>query len=200
MLDELVIIGASGHARVIADIAVENNYRIIGYLDDDLSKPNVIGKVDDCVKYSDKKFIIAIGNNYIRQKIALKYPSLNYVNLIHPRAVVSSSVKMGVGNVIMPNAVVNAQAVLGSHCIINTSCVVEHENILQDFVHISPGATLCGNVRVGTLTHIGAGVTIKNNLNICDECIVGVGAAVVKNITEKGVYIGVPVKKFEKGR
>lgn len=194
MNKEVVIIGASGHGKVIADIIEKSGDRVFGFLDDDTSKPDVIGIVDDCRRYSDKYFIIAIGNNSTRQRIAEKYNDLNYYTAIHPSAVLATDVKIGEGTAIMANAVINTSAKTGRHCIINTAAVIEHDDILKDYVHVSPGAVLCGTVTVGEKSHIGAGAAVRNNLNICGDVTIGAGAAVVSDIIKPGVYIGVPAK------
>ena len=97
----------------------------------------------------------------------------------------------------MANACINTSAKIGRHCIINTASIVEHDNQIGDYVHLSPNVTCCGTVTIGELTHIGAGATIKNNINITDECIIGAGAVVVKDIQEKGTYVGVPAQKMK---
>ena len=99
------------------------------------------------------------------------------------------------GTVVMANAVINACTEIGKHCIINTGCIVEHDNMIEDYVHISPNSVLGGTVKIGECTHVGIGATVKNNITICENCIIGAGAAVVKDIEEKGIYIGVPGKR-----
>lgn len=197
MNKEVMIIGASGHGKVIADIIHKCGDKVYGYLDDDLSKPGVIGSVSDCEKYKDKFFIIAIGNNKIRKRIAEKYYYLNYYKAIHPTAVLAEDVIIGDGTAVMANAVVNPSARVGKHCIINTSAVIEHDNVICDYVHVSPKTVLCGTVEVGEATHIGAGAVIKNNIKIGSNITIGVGAAVVKNIEKEGIYVGVPAKELE---
>ena len=192
MSKDVILIGAGGHAYVIADIIKKNGDIVFGFLDDDLTKPNVIGTVADCVNYTDKYFIIAIGNNKVRKMISNKYPQLKYYTAVHPSAVIDDSVNIGIGTVVMANCVINANTNIGAHCIINTASVVEHDNFLADYVHISPNATLCGTVSVGECTHIGAAATVKNNICITNECMIGIGAAVVKNIDISGIYVGVP--------
>ncbi len=193
-MSDVIIIGGSGHGKVIADIIEKCGDNVFAVLDDDTSKAGVTGKVSDCVKYTDKKFIIAIGNNAIRRRIAEEY-DLDYYTAIHPSAVIGKDVKIGEGTAIMAGTVINPSTEIGKHCIINSGSVVEHDNRLGDFVHLSPNATLCGTVTVGENTHVGAGVTVKNNTNITADCIIGVGAAVVKDITEAGTYLGVPAKR-----
>ena len=194
---KVIIIGASGHGKVIADIIRRNGDCVVGFLDDDLLKPGVIGIVSDCLKYEDCSFVIAIGNNGIRKKIAEEYSNLKYYTAIHPTAVVGASVSIGAGTVVMANAVINPSVSIGRHCIINTAAVVEHDSVIESYVHISPGAVLCGTVSVGESTHIGAGATVRNNLSITQNVVVGLGAAVVKNIDKVGVYVGVPAKELE---
>lgn len=202
MKKKLIIIGASGHGKVLLDIALKNEYEVLGFLDDneavkELAGYPVLGKVTQASSYSDEiEFIIGIGSNAIRKRIATEC-CFKWATLIHPRAVIGHGVTIGEGTVVMANAVVNPFATVGKHCIINTASVVEHDNRIDNFAHISPGAVLAGTVAVGEGTHIGAGAVVKNNLTIADECVIGAGAAVVKDITEKGVYAGVPAKRIK---
>ena len=201
MSKKLVIIGASGHGKVIADIALKNGYKIVGFLDDNDSVKEicgfpVLGSTKIVCEYKENcEFVIAIGNNEIREKIATTY-DVKWATLIHPAAMIGMQVQVGEGTVIMANAVINPCASVGRHCIINTGAVVEHDNELADYVHISPNATLAGTVCVGKNTHIGVGSCVKNNITICENVIVGAGAVVVKNIAEAGVYVGVPVRRI----
>ena len=96
----------------------------------------------------------------------------------------------------MANACINSSAKIGKHCIINTGAIIEHDNIIEDYVHISPQVALGGTIKVGENTHVGIGATVKNNIEICSNCIIGAGAVVVKDIIEKGTYVGVPAKKI----
>ena len=202
MSERIIVIGASGHGKVIADIVQAAGDEVVGYLDDDLNKQNcgmfpVLGAVCNARKYPDCKFIIAIGNNAVRKQIAAQLTFVSWYTAIHPSAVVSPSAVIGEGTVVMPNAVINAEAVVGQHCIINTGAIVEHENQIGNYAHISPRAALAGNVSVGEGTHIGVGVCVKNNLDVCGGCTVGAGAVVVKNIVEPGTYVGVPARRLK---
>jgi len=196
----LIIIGAGGQGRVIADIAVKNGYSEIAYIDDHATGVcmgfPVIGMTGDIEKLNDGKtdFIIGIGNNAVRKTFAEKY-AVNWATLIHPSAQIAAGVTLGEGTVVMAGAIVNPCACVGVHCIINTGAIVEHDNIIEDYAHISPRAALGGTVRIGIATHVGIGATIKNNISICDHCVVGAGAVVVKDITIPGTYIGIPAKE-----
>lgn len=197
ILNRLLIIGASGHGKVIADIAVKCGYKDIVFLDDNENVKEcagfpVIGKVSDAVTMEEDK-IVAIGNAEIRQKIQSQLSNL--VTLVHPSAVVSRRVHIGEGTVIMAGAVINTDVVIGKGCIINTGASVDHDCKLEDFVHVSVGAHVAGTVSIGSKTWIGAGATVSNNVSICDNCMIGAGAVVVKDLKKSGIYIGVPVRE-----
>lgn len=198
MSKDIIIIGASGHGKVIADIVEEAGDRVYGFLDDNkegifLDK-NILGKIEDCKQYREYSFIIAIGNNFVRQRIADDYPGLDYYTAIHPKASISKRCEIGKGSCVMEYAVIHADAKVGNHCIINTGSIVEHDDVLEDYVHISPNAALGGTVIVGKESHIGIGAVVKNNIRICQRTIIGAGGVVVKDITESGTYIGMPAR------
>ena len=203
MHKDVIIIGAGGHAKVIADIVRKSGDNLVGFLDDSKEAGSeffdafILGKTGSYCEYPDKEFIIAIGNNAIRKKIVEQMQGASFYTAIHPTAVIGEGVSVGEGTCVMASAVLNADAKIGKHCIINTASVVEHDNMILDYVHISPAAALAGTVTVGEKTHIGIGVKVKNNTVICADVIVGAGAVVVKNITEAGTYIGVPARKVK---
>lgn len=200
MKDKLLIIGASGYAKVVADIALlSDKYSEIVFVDDrDCSKVfgnKYIGKINIAEKMiNDYKFFVAIGNSKVRAMLMEQYSNADYSTLIHPKAVVSSSAKIGMGTVIMAGAVINPDSVIGDGVIINTCSSVDHDCAVGNYSHIAVGAHLCGTVSVGSHAWIGAGATVINNISICSDCMVGAGAVVVKNIQDRGTYIGVPAK------
>ncbi len=199
---KLVIFGAGGHAKVVADIAMKNGFEIEGFLDDNGSISSVIdypvlGKIDDCVKFKDScAFAIGIGNNAVRKKIFEKYADLEYPVLIHPTASMGIETKIGKGTVVMPFAVVNACTEIGEFCVINSCAVVEHDCKIGSFTLIAPNATICGTVKVGNMVWLGAGCILNQTTKICDGVTVGSGAVVTKDITEAGTYVGIPAKKI----
>ena len=203
MPKNVIVIGAGGHGKVIADIVLSSGDIVKGFLDDtaDLQGKSVVGfpvlgVTADYKNFMDCEFVIAVGNPYVREKIS-DLP-VKWYTAIHPSAVISSlGVEIGEGTVIMANAVVNPCAKIGRHCIINTGAMVEHDNLLENFVHLSPNCALAGTVKVGKSTHIGVGVCVKNNVNITHDCVIGAGAAVIKDIVESGTYVGVPVRKIK---
>ncbi len=199
---KLVIFGAGGHAKVVADIAMKNGFEIEGFLDDNDSVSSVIGypvlgKIDDCVKFKDScAFAIGIGNNAVRKKIFEKYSDYEYPVLVHPTASVGIETKIGRGTVVMPFAVLNACAEVGEFSILNSASVVEHDCRVGDFCLIAPNATMCGMSEIGDTVWLGAGCALNPTVKICDGVTVGSGAVVTKNITEAGTYIGIPATKI----
>ena len=200
-MPDIIILGAGGHAKVLADIVLKTGNNLLGFLDDSAtgtvcSDFTVLGKISDCVKYADKvQFIIGIGNNATRRKIAKQY-ALDWYTAVHPSAQLALGVTLGEGTAVMANAVINSDTVIGKHCIINSAAVVEHDNVVGDFVHVSPHATLCGVVTVGDNTQIGAGAAVIPVTNVCANCVIGAGAAVVADIDTAGIYVGVPAERL----
>ena len=200
-MNRLVIVGAGGHGRVIADNALKNGYTDICFVDDNAIDMacigfSIIGRTTDLNSLNDGNtdFIIGIGNSAVRKSIAQEY-DVNWVSIIHPSAQIAFNAEIGKGTVVMANAVVNACSKIGEHCIINTAAVVEHDNVIESYAHISPNVALGGMVFVGQNTHIGIGASVCNNVSICEDCIVGAGAVVIKDIGDSGTYIGVPARK-----
>lgn len=201
MNNRLIIIGAGGHGKVIADNAIKNGYTDICFVDDHATGTcmgfPIVGTGADVSSLDNGKtdFIIGVGNNEIRKRIAEAH-DVNWVTLVHPSAQIGACVSIGKGTVVMAGAIINPCASIGEHCIINTGAIVEHDNVVEDYVHISPNAALGGAVRVGNLTHVGIGAVVKNNIAICDHCVIGAGAVVVKEIKDSGTYVGVPSREI----
>lgn len=203
-MNSVVIIGASGHGKVIADIVFKSGDKVVGFLDDSIDGTvgsiNLLGKINDYEKFANgNKFIVAIGNNFIRKEIVKKLTGVEWYTAIHPTAVISSiGTQIGEGSAICANAVVGPDVHIGKHCIINNLVDVDHDCRISNYTHVSPCAAVCGTCNIGSFCHIGAGVSIKNNISVCDNCVIGVGAVVVKDIIKDGVYVGVPaVRKNE---
>lgn len=204
MNNKLIIIGASGHGKVVADIAIKmNNWDKIAFIDDDESiksslEIDIIGNLDDILEHrDDSDFFVAIGKSETRAKIQemLESKGFSIVSLIHPDAVIGVQVEIGPGSVVMAGVVINCSTKLGKGCIVNTAAAIDHDCTIGDYVHIAPGARLAGIVKVDDMNWIGIGSIISNNINLCKGCMIGAGAVVVKDITEPGTYIGLPAKK-----
>lgn len=209
MLDKgsIAIIGYSGHAYVVLETARLLGTEIIGYCE----KSQVL-KNPYNLKYlgfeGDKefdwgvadKFVLAIGENNQRTGIGkyIKSKSKHLVNIIHPTASMSYTVKVGWGNFIGTNVIINALVDIGDYCILNTGSIIEHECKIADGVHIAPGAVLAGNVKIGQNTFIGANAVIKQGINIGKNVIIGAGSVVVGDIPDNQVWVGNPAKLLKR--
>ena len=202
---KLLIIGAGGHGKVIADIAMKlEKYEKVAFLDDDTSITSVIGceregTIENLkVESNATEIFVAIGNSKIRQTISRQVKEMGFFMpvLIHPNAVVAKDVVLGAGTVVMAGAVINSGVRVGEGVIVNTSSSIDHDCKVGNFSHIAVGAHIAGTVSIGQHDWIGAGAIVSNNLSIVDHVMIGAGAVVVKNIEETGTYVGVPAKKM----
>lgn len=202
----IYIIGAGGHGQVVADIARQNGYTEILFIDDKndiLKNYRIVASTSNIDKIfqenPESDFFVAIGNNQVREKFLhlLKRKKINLPILIHPTAVIDSTVTIKEGTVIMANAVINANTVIGKGCIINTSATIDHDCMLGDFIHISPGVNVAGTVHIDNKTWIGIGSSIINNIDICSEVIVGAGTTIINNISNSGKYVGTPARRID---
>jgi sugar O-acyltransferase (sialic acid O-acetyltransferase NeuD family) len=185
MKDRLLIIGASGHGKVVADIAIKmDKWKNIAFLDDDESLKTsmgleVIGKSADAFLYiNDCDIFVAIGNFKIRKEIISKLElyKATIPTLIHPTVIIGSNVDIGIAQPLC-RAIINCCSKVGKGCIINTGATIDHDNVIGDFVHISPGAHLAGTVIIGNKSWIGIGAMISNNLNVTSEVCIGAGSS-----------------------
>jgi len=203
-MPRLIILGAGGHAKVVADSAVATNqYDEIAFLDDGFPTRQrhldwpVIGKVSNWQEYANQAdFAIAIGDNKARlsfyQELAAAGQCLP--NIIHPTAVISPYADLGRGNVIFANAVVNPGCIIANAAIINTAASIDHDCTLADAVHISPGTRLAGSVNVGKLSWLGIGSTVIQGISIAENTQTGAGAVVTQSTNPNLLYVGIPAK------
>ncbi|PEN60675.1 acetyltransferase [Bacillus toyonensis] len=205
MKKKLLIIGAGGHGRVIADIALRmNKWEHIAFLDDNEDVKTAMGieiidKLASALEYiQDYDLLVGIGNNVMRERIQgqLEACRASIPVLVHPNASLGEHVQLGAGTVVMAGVVINCCTKIGKGCIINTASTIDHDNIIEDYAHISPGAHLAGTVKIGRGTWLGIGSIISNNINITSGCRIGAGTVVVKDITELGTYVGVPARRL----
>ncbi|KIE19441.1 acetyltransferase [Vibrio sinaloensis] len=196
------ILGASGHGKVVAEIAELNGYQNITFFDDrwpsltsvehwdvsgDTAALLVVASEYDVV-------VVAIGHNATRctKQRELSAAGANFDVLVHPTAVISKYASIKAGTVVMANAVVNPFSDVGASCIINTSSIVEHDCRLAEGVHISPNASLAGGVEVGENSWLGIGSQVKQLVLIGRNVVVGAGSTVINNIPDFQTVVGSP--------
>ena len=191
------IYGASGHGKVVFDILKSRNIQIDSVFDDN---PKVEEFLDFTVVHepNDDQLknptVLAIGNNAIRKKVALKYKGVISEAIYHSHAIISENIQIDSGTVIMPGAIVNSGCRIGKHCIINSGAVIEHDVRLGDFVHIAPNAVLTGNVSVDEGTQVGTGASVIPGIKIGKWASIGAGAVIIEDVPDFAVVVGNPGK------
>lgn len=189
----MYLYGASGHGKVIAEIAENIDVTIDAFIDSDVSKKRLLDyNVLHQIPQTDVDVTISIGNNRIRKKIAANHTNFNFKKLIHPQAVISKRTIIEEGTVVMAGATVNSEVKIGKHCIVNTNASIDHDCILENFTHISPNASLAGNVFVGEGSHIGIGACVIQGIKIGKWCTVGAGAVIIKDVPDGATVVGNP--------
>ena len=204
-MSKLLILGAGGHGKVVAECALSLGlYTAIAFLDDDetaigesiLDSCPIIGTFSDAVSFAHEyaEAFVALGNNRKRVDLINSLKNIGYriPSLIHPAAYVSKFAHIDSGTVIMAGAVVNVDAHIGVGGIINTGASVDHDCVLGMGVHLSPGARLGGTVTVGNYTWVCMGASVVNNVRVGEGAVVAAGAAVVRDVRDGVLVVGVP--------
>ena len=208
-MQPLILIGGGGHCKSVIGIAEKCGFDILGIIDRPSELGNkvldykVVGNDDDIEKFVDKVvFHITVGfvkNADLRIKLfenVIKHGG-KIVSIVSPNACVSKYSEIGEGTAIMNFANINAGATIGKNVIINNFANIEHDVKIGDHTHISTGAMINGDCKIGNRCFIGSQAVIANGINICDDVIIGAGAVVVKDITQKGIYVGNPATKLK---
>lgn len=175
------IYGKGGHAKVVNSV-IKFPKKVIYWNDDDYNN-NIKGY-----------WIIAIGNNQSRKKIAEKLGDAEYLTVISETAITSGNSEINQGSQILHGAVIQIGTKIGKHCIVNTAASIDHDCILEDFSFIGPNATLCGGVEIGEGSFIGAGAVILPYIKIGKNCMIGAGSVVTKDIPNNSTAYGNPAK------
>lgn len=199
-MKNLYLIGYSGHAFVVADSAISNGFKLVGYFESAKKELNpfqidFLGKeIDfDFSKIKGNNIFVGIGENEVRRKISEKIENTElWCNVIDSTAIVASHCNLGLGIYIGKRAVVNPLSKIADGVIINTAAIVEHECTVGKFSHLAPMSVLCGNVTIGENTFIGANSVIRQGISIGSNVIVGAGSVITKNIPDNTMVYGNP--------
>lgn len=202
----LLIAGAGGHGRVVADLAeLTGSWESIAFLDDGSPTGGlsgvwrIEGPLSELSRFrgTHSHFFAAFGDGQLRLDSLARAEAIGFTlaTLLHPQAIVSRYAQIGEGSTAFGGAVVSHNARLGKGCVVNTSASVDHDCVLGDGVHVCPGARLAGNVTIGNCVWIGIGASIKQGVSVGDRATIGAGAVCVSDIRVGATVVGVPARE-----
>lgn len=208
----VIIFGASGHAKVCADILGLNGYEVLCFTEQGTPKKGArllnipVMSEDDprtmsSLKRGESEYFVGIGDNAIRRKVIERlklHTGKEPVNAIHPAAVVSKFAKIGCGNFINCGVKINADARIGNYTIVNTSATVDHDCIVNDYTQIGPGVNLASNVLIEEMAFLGTNAAVIPKVKIGAYSIIGAGAVVIRDVPPRVTAVGVPAKVIKR--
>lgn len=204
----VVIIGAGGHGKVVADALVAMGRTVKGFIDVDparwtecVNDMQVLGG-EDLLSSSDAAAVElangvgSVDLSGVRRAVFERFHAraFRFVTIVHPGAIVSPRARLAEGAQVMAGAIVQAGAVIGENTILNTGAIVDHDCKIGAHCHLAPGCTLSGNVSIGTASHIGTGASVRHGVSLGERTLVGAGAAVVSNHPGGATLVGVPAR------
>jgi sugar O-acyltransferase (sialic acid O-acetyltransferase NeuD family) len=193
----IVLVGAGGHALVVAAAAAAAGLKVDGFLDDatdtTLSRLTAMARLGSIADLAATTLspILCVGDLAARRRLLARGGWSKAATVIHPRAFVDPTARLGAGVFVGPGAIVQAHARVGDHAIVNSGALVEHECVLGANVHVAPGAVLAGNVSVGPHTLVGLGARVLPGRRIGSESVVGAGAVVLADVRDAVTVVGV---------
>lgn len=208
--EDILLLGGGGHCKSVIDvIEQEGLFRIKGILDvadkvgQEVMGYPIIGTEEDLTALlkETSHVLITVGqvrSSAVRLKLfeQAKAAGGRFPVIISPRAYVSPHAELGEGSIVMHGACVNAGVKVGINTIINSQALVEHDACIADHCHISTGAIVNGDCQVGSHVLIGSRASLRQGISIADHVLLGMGSVVLHDISEPGIYAGVPARKI----
>ncbi len=206
----VIVVGAGGHGRVVADALALAGARLMGFADADPARAHdlpagaYLGADDAVFAYDPAEVMLAngvggAGSTQRRREVYERFAArgFRFAVVVHPAAVVARSARLEPGAQVLAGAVVQPGAVVEADAIVNTRASVDHDCRIGAHAHIAPGATLCGEVTVGPGAHIGTGASVIQGVTIGAGALVAAGAAVVGDVPEGVRVAGVPARRMD---
>jgi sugar O-acyltransferase (sialic acid O-acetyltransferase NeuD family) len=202
----VVVAGASGHGKKVAEALAALGHTVLGYLDTfkpagtQVGRHQVLGAEEHLAQlvatHGIEAAVVGIGDNSVRVamagRIAAAVPGMPFLDVVHPAAHLAPGTVLGGGVVLMPGALVSVDCELGAHSLVDTGASLDHDSVLQEGASLAPGAVVGGGAHIGSCTAIGIGATVIHGRTIGAHTVVGAGAVVLRDLPANVVAYGVP--------
>jgi sugar O-acyltransferase (sialic acid O-acetyltransferase NeuD family) len=217
-MKRVVIIGAGGHGREVADILRHQAQRspdsgILGFVVDEpglhaevVNDLPVLGDWSwfESVDKSEIRVVCAVGLPQTRKRLIDRARSigLSFINAISPLAHLSPDAKIGEGLMMFPHSFASTDSFVGDHAIVNVAATISHDTKIGSYGTLNPGVHLAGNVSIGEGCYLGIGSSVIHGVAIGSWTTVGAGSVVIRDLPENVVAVGVParvIRTKEKG-
>ena len=193
---KLALFGYGGHAR---EVACQIDQEVTFFVDDQYVP--TVPNVKDISSFNPEEYLImvAVADSKDRADIVSRLPKeTKYFTFIHPTVqIMDNNIEVGEGSFIGANSILTTNIKLGKHALLNRGNHIGHDCFIGDYFSAMPNSLVGGNVWIDDKVYLGSCSNIREKIKIVANTTIGMNAAVVKNITESGVYVGVPVKKIK---
>ena len=192
---KLALFGYGGHAK---EVAAQIGRDVTFFVDDEyvneVTKP--ISEFDP----SEYVMMVAVSDCVDRSVIVNKLPKeTEYFTFIHPTTLIlDDEIIIGEGSFIGANSILTTNIQIGNHAILNRGNHIGHDCIIGNYFSAMPGSIVSGNVHIGNGVYLGTNSSVIEKKYILHDIVIGANSVVIRDITERGTYVGVPAKKIEK--
>ncbi|NCD35120.1 MAG: acetyltransferase [Spartobacteria bacterium] len=198
-MNEIYILGAGGHGKVVASVLHSAGIPVSGFYDDapallqkTVAGLPVLGTLRDFMRLDAPRALIGMGDRQLRTRLSAICIQTRWITAIHAASWVDPTVELGAGSVICAGSIIQPDTIIGNHCIVNTGATVDHDCKLSNFVHICPGVHLGGNVTIGDGSWIGIGAQIIQGVTVGKNVIIGAGSTVLHDVPDNIMAVGSP--------
>jgi sugar O-acyltransferase (sialic acid O-acetyltransferase NeuD family) len=204
--ESLFVIGAGGHAKSIAEVAIAAGFTIKAFIspdsyDSEFMGVRVLNSLPEDIAARAESIAIGIGANYLREKVLLELQEScelsRFPTIVHPSAIIASSAHIAPGSTIHQNSVVGPSTRIGKFCTVNTSATIGHDCVMHDFSSMGPGAHTGGGVTIGNRAHVSIGAIAIHGIAIGNDSILGAGSCATNSIPELTVSVGTPARALK---
>lgn len=208
-MSEVVIVGAGGHGKVVADALASRGLGIRGFVDPSISVGTRVGGYtvlgDDSWLADNPSALVCLGvgatkDVSLRERIFGSLTDRNVIGCTHATAIIGTATKIHATAQVLAGCIINHSAFVGANTVLYTGSIIEHDCVIGEHSYLSPRVTLCGGVKIGARVFIGAGATVLPSVSIGDGATIAAGAVVTEDVDANRTVMGVPAKVVDSSR